>query len=89
MKFTKLNDDNSWLWEFDSYSLLVDPWFTPQQVDLAPWFSTQRHVTRQPKVIELPSFDAILFLIPLAIIVIKKHYCSFRRLLPLSLPLLF
>ena len=59
MRLTKLNDDNSWLWEFDSYSLLVDPWFTPQQVDLAPWFSTQRHLTRQPAIGALPHFDAI------------------------------
>ena len=59
MKFTKLNDDNSWLWEFDSYSLLVDPWFSPQQVDIAPWFSTQRHVTTQPVIADLPYFDAI------------------------------
>ena len=45
MKLTKLNDDNSWLWEFDGKIILVDPWFSPSQVDFYPWFSEQFHVT--------------------------------------------
>ena len=59
MKLTKLNDDSSWLWEFDSFSVLVDPWFTTQQVDLAPWFSKQQHFREQPQLADLPPYNVI------------------------------
>jgi hypothetical protein len=59
MRLTKLNNDSSWLWEIDGCALLVDPWFSPSQIDLAPWFSTQYHTDPQPLVSELPKTDGI------------------------------
>jgi len=42
MKFTKLTDDSSWLIETAEFSLVIDPWFTNQQVDGFAWFSLQQ-----------------------------------------------
>ena len=42
MKITKLTDDSSWLIETADFSLVIDPWFTAQQVDGHPWFSLQK-----------------------------------------------
>ena len=53
MVIQRLNEDSSWLWEIDGISVIVDPWFSASQIDLAPWFSEQFHVTQQPKVSEL------------------------------------
>lgn len=41
MKFTKLTDDSSWLMETTDFSLVIDPWFTNQQIDGYAWFSLQ------------------------------------------------
>jgi len=78
MKLTKLNDDSSWLWEFDSFSVLVDPWFTDQQVDLAPWFSKQRHFREQPKLADLPPYNVIFISHPFT------DHCNKETLLQLS-----
>jgi hypothetical protein len=59
MRLTKLNDDSSWWWEIDGITLLVDPWFSPSQIDLAPWFSQQFHINKQPSVSELGKPDGI------------------------------
>lgn len=59
MIIKRLNEDSSWWWEIDGYTVLVDPWFTPSQVDLAPWFSEQFHVTEQPNVQSLQTPDFI------------------------------
>ncbi len=53
MLFKKLNEDSSWWWELAGIKLLVDPWFTESQVDLAPWFSRQYHLAAQPLIEEL------------------------------------
>ena len=42
MQLTKLTDDSSWLIETADFSLVIDPWFTAQQVDGHPWFSLQK-----------------------------------------------
>lgn len=36
IRVVKLNEDSSWMWESDSLSILVDPWFTASQIDFAP-----------------------------------------------------
>jgi L-ascorbate metabolism protein UlaG (beta-lactamase superfamily) len=59
MHFHKLNDDSSWIWTLNGKRYLVDPWFTPSQVDLHPWFSEQFHVTKQPLMDELGDIDFI------------------------------
>lgn len=59
MKITKLNDDSSWLIDFTETTLMIDPWFTPYQVDLASWFSIQYHKTKQPTVSDLKKPDYI------------------------------
>ncbi len=59
MKITKLNDDSSWLWEWEGIKLMVDPWFSPSQVDFYPWFSEQFHVTPQPQIVSLERPDYI------------------------------
>lgn len=53
MIIKRLNEDSSWWWEIDGYSIAVYPWFSPSQIDLAPWFSEQFHVTPQPEVGQL------------------------------------
>ena len=53
IRVVKLNEDSSWMWESDSLSILVDPWFTASQIDLAPWFSEQFHLNPQPLISEI------------------------------------
>ena len=53
IRVVKLNEDSSWIWESDSLSILVDPWFTASQIDLAPWFSEQFHLNPQPLISEI------------------------------------
>lgn len=57
MKFQKLNDDCSWLWEFDGIKIIIDPWFTPSQIDGHRLFSEQFHQSPQPSVASLPQVD--------------------------------
>jgi len=57
MIIKRLNEDSSWWWEIDGYTVIVDPWFSASQVDLAAWFSEQFHVTPQPRVSELNKPD--------------------------------
>jgi len=59
MRLEKLNDDSSWMWTLNGKRYLVDPWFTPSQVDFYPWFSEQFHVTEQPLISALESVDFI------------------------------
>jgi hypothetical protein len=59
MHLLKLNDDSSWIWTLNGKRYLVDPWFTPSQVDFFPWFSEQFHVTKQPTISELGDIDFI------------------------------
>lgn len=59
MHFHKLNDDSSWIWTLNGKRYLIDPWFTPSQVDFHPWFSEQFHVTKQPAINELGDIDFI------------------------------
>ncbi len=59
MHLLKLNDDSSWMWTLNGKRYLVDPWFTPSQVDFFPWFSEQFHVTKQPTISELGDIDFI------------------------------
>ncbi|AEA44376.1 MBL fold metallo-hydrolase [Fluviicola taffensis] len=57
MKFRKLNDDCSWLWELNGLKIIVDPWFTPSQIDGHRLFSEQFHQTPQPSVSSLTQID--------------------------------
>ena len=57
MTFQKLNDDCSWFWELDGIKLIVDPWFTPSQIDGHRLFSEQFHQNPQPSVFDLPKTD--------------------------------
>lgn len=57
MRFQKLNEDCSWFWEIDSYKIIVDPWFTPSQIDGHRLFSEQFHLSAQPEVKTLPKPD--------------------------------
>jgi L-ascorbate metabolism protein UlaG (beta-lactamase superfamily) len=59
MHLLKLNDDSSWMWTLNGKRYLVDPWFTPSQVDFYPWFSEQFHISEQPKISELGQVDFI------------------------------
>ena len=59
MHFLKLNDDSSWIWTLNGKRYLVDPWFTPSQVDFHPLFSEQFHVTKQPELGDLGKIDFI------------------------------
>lgn len=59
MIFTKLNKDSSWLLESKEGRILIDPWFTESQIDLAPWFSEQYHTSEQPSVESIGAIDYI------------------------------
>ena len=59
MTIKKLNGDCSWLWNWEGIKIMVDPWFSPSQVDFYPLFSEQFHVTPQPRVEELERPDYI------------------------------
>jgi hypothetical protein len=59
MRLTKLNADSSWMFYFDGLHVLVDPWFSPAQVDFHPWFSRQFHLEPQPQLSEIQSPDFI------------------------------
>lgn len=57
MIFQRLNDDCSWLWELNGLKIIVDPWFTPSQIDGHRLFSEQFHQSSQPAVSTLPVAD--------------------------------
>ena len=57
MKFHKLNDDCAWFWELNGVKIIVDPWFTPSQIDGHRLFSEQFHRSPQPSVSSLPQAD--------------------------------
>jgi hypothetical protein len=78
MVIQRLNEDSSWLWEIDGLSIIVDPWFSASQVDLAPWFSEQFHVTEQPKVSELKRPDYLFISHPFT------DHCNKETLLQFS-----
>lgn len=78
MKFTKLNEDSSWLWEIAGYRVLVDPWFSKSQVDLHPLFSTQFHLKEQPAIAEIPKVDFIFLSHPFT------DHCNKETLLQLD-----
>ncbi|MNK09083.1 hypothetical protein D3C87_270320 [compost metagenome] len=59
MRFHKLNADCSWLWEINDLKVIVDPWFTPSQIDGHRLFSEQFHQTPQPSVKTLPETDCL------------------------------
>ncbi|MFM6933848.1 MAG: MBL fold metallo-hydrolase [Flavobacteriales bacterium] len=78
MKITKLNEDSSWLWECNGLKILVDPWFTDDQVDFHPLFSKQTHLDVQPKVHELEKADFIFISHPFT------DHCNQETLLQLD-----
>ena len=59
MRLVKLNEDSSWMWEWQDIRVLVDPWFTSSQIDFHPAFSEQFHLTEQPRVSDLGEIDFI------------------------------
>ena len=71
----------------DGCSLIVDPWFSPSQVDLAGWFSEQFHVTPQPIVRELPKPDFLFISHPFTDHCNKETLLQFDRDIPvIALP---
>ena len=80
MKFTKLTDDSSWLIETADFSLVIDPWFTNQQVDGYPWFSLQQRAqTYGP--FDFPSEKPLLIFVshPFSDHCHKVTLCSFPK----------
>ena len=78
MHFHKLNDDSSWIWTLKGKRYLVDPWFTPSQVDFHPLFSEQFHVTKQPEPDEFGNIDFIFISHPFT------DHCNKETLLQLD-----
>lgn len=83
MKIKKLNDDSSWLWCFDDIKLMVDPWFSPSQVDLHPLFSEQFHCTEQPAVNQLERPDYLFISHPFTDHCNKETLLQFDPTIPL------
>lgn len=78
MKFTKLTDDSSWLIEATDFSLVIDPWFTNEQVDGYSWFSLQQRAqTYGP--FDFPSEKPLLIFVshPFSDHCHKETLCSF------------
>lgn len=59
-----LNHDTAFGLGDESVRLVVDPWLTPSQVDLAPWFSLQHHVRPWVQVADLATPDLVLVTFP-------------------------
>lgn len=83
MKFHKLNDDCSWLWEFDGIKIIIDPWFTPSQIDGHRLFSEQFHQTKQPTVSSLPKVDYLFISNPFTDHCNKETLIQFDPSIPL------
>lgn len=83
MKITKLNDDSSWLIDFTETTLMIDPWFTPYQIDIAPWFSTQYHKTNQPAVSDIKTPDYIFISNPFTDHCNKETLVQFDKSIPI------
>lgn len=83
MKFQKLNDDCSWLWEFDGIKIIIDPWFTPSQIDGHRWFSEQFHQSPQPAVSDLPHVDFLFISNPFTDHCNKETLVQFDPSIPL------
>jgi len=83
MRFTKLNDDSSWLWEINGIRMLVDPWFTHSQVDLFPWFSEQFHLNEQPEIEQIPRPDFIFISHPFTDHCNKETLLQFSKDIPI------
>lgn len=66
------------MWEISGKRILVDPWFTESQVDLAPWFSEQFHLENQISVSELGNIDYIFISHPFT------DHCNKETLLQLD-----
>ncbi len=83
MKFQKLNDDCSWLWELNGLKVMVDPWFTPSQIDGHRLFSEQFHQTPQPSVSNLPPIDYLFISNPFTDHCNKETLIQFDSSIPL------
>ncbi len=80
MKFTKLTDDSSWLLESADYSLVIDPWFTNQQVDGFAWFSLQKRTQTYGPFNFTPDKPLIIFVShPFSDHCHKETLCSFPK----------
>jgi L-ascorbate metabolism protein UlaG (beta-lactamase superfamily) len=82
MKFQKLNEDCSWLWELNGMNILVDPWFTPSQIDIHRLFSEQFHLRDQPPVSSLKNVDFIFISNPFTDHCNKETLTQFNPLVP-------
>lgn len=82
MRLVKLNEDSSWIWEWEGIRVLVDPWFTPSQIDFHPAFSEQFHLTEQPKVAALGKIDYIFISHPFTDHCNKETLIQFSKDIP-------
>lgn len=83
MNFKKLNDDCSWLWELNGIKIIVDPWFTPSQIDGHRLFSEQFHQSPQPSVATLPHIDFLFISNPFTDHCNKETLLQFDKSIPL------
>jgi len=60
MQLMKLNGDSSWSLGMVAMTLILDPWLTGPQTDLAPWFSRQWHMKAAMSVASLKQVDGII-----------------------------
>jgi L-ascorbate metabolism protein UlaG (beta-lactamase superfamily) len=60
LALTSLNGDSAWLVESEGQRILLDPWLSGAQTDLAPWFSTEELPAPACPVEQLGPIDAIV-----------------------------
>lgn len=65
---------------------MVDPWFSPSQVDFFPWFSEQFHVTPQPEIASLERPDFIFISHPFTDHCNKETLLRFDPAIPVIAP---
>lgn len=82
MILTKLNKDSSWLLESKEGKILIDPWFTESQIDLAPWFSEQYHTSAQPSAESIGAVDYIFISHPFTDHCNKETLLKFSSTIP-------
>ena len=83
MKFHKLNDDCAWFWELNGVKIIVDPWFTPSQIDGHRLFSEQFHRSPQPSVSSLPQADFLFISNPFTDHCNKETLIQFDQSIPI------
>lgn len=60
LPLARLNGDSAWRFELAGTCVVVDPWLTGPEVDIAPWFNTQWLTRPTVTAEDVPAHDVVL-----------------------------